>query len=161
MQVVIALLRDGFDARSPSGTVALREDGTPLLDYPLNDYLWDAARRAFATMAQIQFAAGATRVMPVHASRAAYGSWSDASAGIAALALAPLIAPVFSAHVMGGCAFGPDPRRAAVDADGRFHHLDNLYVLDGSLFPTSVGANPQLSIYAIVAKLASALAGTL
>ena len=161
MQVVIALLRDGFDPRSPSGTVALREDGTPLLDYPLNDYFWDAARRAFATMAHIQFAAGASRVMPVHASRTAYGSWSDASAGIAAFALAPLIAPVFSAHVMGGCAFGPDPRRAAVDVNGRFHPLDNLYVLDGSLFPTSVGANPQLSIYAIVAKLASGLAGTL
>jgi choline dehydrogenase-like flavoprotein len=31
-------------------------------------------------------------------------------------------------------------------------------VLDGSLFPTSIGANPQLSIYALVAKLASGLA---
>jgi choline dehydrogenase-like flavoprotein len=31
-------------------------------------------------------------------------------------------------------------------------------VLDGSLFPTSLGANPQLSIYAIAAKLATGLA---
>jgi choline dehydrogenase-like flavoprotein len=161
MQVVIALMRDGFDPRSPSGTVTLRGDGTPLLDYPLNDYFWDAARRAFATMARIQFAAGATRVMPVHASRPDYGAWADASAGIAALALAPLVAPVFSAHVMGGCAFGADTRRTAVDSNGRYHHLDNLYVLDGSIFPTSIGANPQLSIYAIVAKLASGLAATL
>jgi len=68
---------------------------------------------------------------------------------------------VFSAHVMGGCAIGPDIRRAAVDASGRYHHLENLYVLDGSLFPTSVGANPQLSIYAITAKLASGLVTTL
>ena len=59
---------------------------------------------------------------------------------------------------MGGCPIGPDMRRAAVDPTGRYHHLDNLYVLDGSLFPTSVGANPQLSIYAITAKLASGLA---
>jgi choline dehydrogenase-like flavoprotein len=36
-----------------------------------------------------------------------------------------------------------------------------VYVLDGSLFPTSIGANPQLSIYAIVAKLASGLAQSL
>ena len=161
MQVVIALLRDGFDPRSPSGTVTLRDDGSPLLDYPLNDYFWDGARSAFGTMAQIQFAAGATRVMPVHASRPVYASWSAAGTAIAALPLAPLVAPVFSAHVMGGCAFGTDPRRAAVDANGRYHHLDNLYVLDGSLFPTSIGANPQLSIYAIVAKLASGLAATL
>ena len=64
---------------------------------------------------------------------------------------------VVSAHVMGGCAFGEDTRRSAVDRNGRYHHLDNLYVLDGSLFPTSIGANPQLSIYAIVARLASGL----
>ncbi len=35
----------------------------------------------------------------------------------------------------------------------------NLYVCDGSLFPTSIGANPQLSIYAFAARIArSALA---
>ena len=161
MQVVIALMRDGFDPRSAGGTVALRDDGTPLLDYPLNDHFWEAARHAFATMAQIQFAAGANVVMPVHATGVSYRSWNEARAGIAALPLAPLVAPVFSAHVMGGSAFGPDPRRSAVDPNGRYHHLDNLYVLDGSLFPTSIGANPQLSIYAIVAKLASALAAAL
>jgi len=53
---------------------------------------------------------------------------------------------------------GADPRRAVVDLDGRHHLLRNLYVMDGSLFPTSVGANPQLSIYAIAARLATGLA---
>ena len=161
MQVIIALMRDGFHAESTGGTVGLRADGTPLLDYPLNDYFWNGARRALATMAEIQFAAGAKVVMPVHASGASYASWAQARAGLAALPLAPLTVPVFSAHVMGGCAIGPEPRRSAVDASGRYHHLDNLYVFDGSLFPTSIGANPQLSIYAIVAKLASGLAATL
>jgi choline dehydrogenase-like flavoprotein len=161
MQVVIALLRDGFHADSPGGSVALRDDGTPVLDYPLNDYFWEGARRAFATMAEIQFAAGATTVMPVHASGASFNRWLDAREAIAALALAPLVAPVVSAHVMGGCPIGPDVRRAAVDPTGRYHHLDNLYVLDGSLFPTSVGANPQLSIYAVTAKLASGLVARL
>jgi choline dehydrogenase-like flavoprotein len=161
MQVIIALLRDGFHPESPGGTVALREDGTPSLDYPLTGYFWEGARRALATMAQIQFAAGATEVMPVHASGVSYRRWSDAQAGLARLPLEPLLAPVVSAHVMGGCPMGPDPRRSAVDPTGRYHHLDNVYVLDGSLFPTSIGANPQLSIYAIVAKLASALAAAI
>ena len=44
-----------------------------------------------------------------------------------------------------------------VDATGRHHEVENLYVFDGSLFPTSVGANPQLSIYGITAKLATEL----
>ena len=60
---------------------------------------------------------------------------------------------------MGGCPLGPDPRRAVVDPSGRHHHLRNLFVADGSLFPTSIGANPQLSIYAVAARLATAWAG--
>ncbi|HLL19695.1 MAG TPA: GMC oxidoreductase, partial [Rubrivivax sp.] len=36
--------------------------------------------------------------------------------------------------------------------------LRNLSVLDGSIFPTSIGANPQLSVYGLVNKLATQLA---
>ncbi|HXX85520.1 MAG TPA: GMC family oxidoreductase [Casimicrobiaceae bacterium] len=158
MQVVIALMRDGFHVQSQGGSVALRNDGTPVLDYPLNDYLWDGARRALLTMAEIQFAAGAVTVMPLHSSGALFSNWRDAKSGIVGLDLAPLVAPVVSAHVMGGCAFGSKPERSAVDLTGRYHHLDNLYVMDGSLFPTSLGANPQLTIYAVAAKLGSGLA---
>ncbi len=158
MQVVIALMRDGFHRDSVGGSVSLQGDGTPLLDYPLNDYFWNGARRALLTMAQIQFAAGARTVMPVQRSGAHYATWNDAESGIEAASLAPLATTVVSAHVMGGCPLGPDAKRTAVDTTGRYHHLDNLYVLDGSLFPTSIGANPQLSIYGIVAKLASGLA---
>jgi choline dehydrogenase-like flavoprotein len=68
---------------------------------------------------------------------------------------------VVSAHVMGGAPLGPDPRRAVVDPTGRHHQLANLHVLDGSLFPTSVGANPQLSIYALSARLADGIAASL
>ena len=63
-----------------------------------------------------------------------------------------------SAHVMGGCAMGEDPRQAVVDSLGRHHQLTNLSIHDGSLFPTSIGANPQLSIYGLAAKLSSQLA---
>ncbi len=158
MQVVIALMRDGFHAQSSGGSVALQNDGTPVLDYPLNDYFWNGARRALLTMAELQFAAGARTVMPVQRSGAYYSSWREARSGIEAATLAPLATTVVSAHVMGGCPIGPDAVRAAVDLTGRYRHLDNLYVCDGSLFPTSIGANPQLSIYGMVAKLASGLA---
>jgi len=161
LQVVIALLRDGFNPDSPGGTVGLDGDGAPVLDYPLTPFLWDGVRRALSTMAEIQFAAGASAVMPIHGSGTSYRSFAEARAAIDAFALAPLVTPVFSAHVMGGCPLGPDPARAVVDTAGRHHQLANLYVFDGSVFPTSIGANPQLSIYGIVARLAHALAANL
>jgi choline dehydrogenase-like flavoprotein len=161
LQVVIALLRDGFHPESDGGIVRLADDGTPVLDYPQNDYLWNGVRRAMTAMADIQFAAGAKSVMPVHGDGAVFTRANDAKAAIAGFDLRPRVTPVISAHVMGGCALGPDPRRAAVDLSGRYHHLANLHVLDGSLFPTSIGANPQLSVYGIVAKLASGLAAAM
>jgi choline dehydrogenase-like flavoprotein len=48
--------------------------------------------------------------------------------------------------------------QGVVRPDGQHWQLDNLSVHDGSLFPTSIGANPQLSIYGLVNKLATGLA---
>jgi choline dehydrogenase-like flavoprotein len=158
MHVVIALLRDGFHVESRGGVVRLRDDGTPVLDYPLGPYLWDGVRRAFLAMARVQFAAGATQVMPLHAKGEAFATLQQAEAAIAAFDLRPLATRIVSAHVMGGAPLGPDPRRAVVDVTGRHHQLANVHVLDGSLFPTAIGANPQLSIYALVARLATGLA---
>ena len=66
-----------------------------------------------------------------------------------------------SAQVMGGCAMSADERAGVVDATGRHHAARNLYVFDGSIFPTSLGTNPQLSIYAIAARMAHGLARSL
>ena len=161
MQVLIALLRDGFSPHSEGGVVRLRGDGTPVLDYPLTPFVFEGVRRAFHAMAQIQFAAGATRVSPAHGYGAPFTSLAAAKAAIDAFDLRPLYTRVVSAHVMGGAPFGVDPARSVVGIDGRHHHLRNLYVCDGSLFPTSIGANPQLSIYAFAARIASGLAESL
>jgi choline dehydrogenase-like flavoprotein len=158
LQVILALLRDGFHEQSPGGTVELASDGSPVLDYPISGYLWDGMRRAFLAMAQIQFAAGAKRLLPVHESAWPYTSWDEAKTQIAALPMETLLTRVVSAHVMGGCAMGADARAAVVDGDGRHHLVENLYAFDGSVFPTSLGTNPQLTIYAVAARMASRLA---
>jgi choline dehydrogenase-like flavoprotein len=157
-QALIALLRDGFHPESRGGRVRLRGDGSPVLDYPLNDVVWEGARRAYQTMAEIQFAAGARRVFVVHERCAGYKTLQEARDGIAALELKPLQARVVSAHVMGGCAMSEDPARGVVNGRGHHHRLAGLSVFDGSVFPTSIGANPQLSIYGLVARNASLLA---
>ena len=158
VQVLIALLRDGFHEQSPGGTVGLNGDGTPLLDYPMTGYLWDGARRALQTMAQIQFAAGAESVLPLHENAVPYTSMQAAQRAIAGFPMEVLRTRVVSAHVMGGCGMGEDPKTSVVDSFGSHHHVSNLSVFDGSIFPTSIGANPQLSIYGITARNASRLA---
>jgi choline dehydrogenase-like flavoprotein len=44
-----------------------------------------------------------------------------------------------------------------VDEYGRHWTLRNLSIIDGSVFPTSIGANPQLSIYAFALRAAHQL----
>jgi choline dehydrogenase-like flavoprotein len=62
---------------------------------------------------------------------------------------------------MGGCAMADAPERGVVSDEGRHFQIENLSIHDGSLFPTSIGANPQLSIYGLVARNASLLAAAL
>ena len=158
MHVAIALMRDGFHPQSTGGQVSIRHDGSPLLDYAVSPYVWEGMRHALRVMAEIQFAAGAKIVMPLHEDARPYHRWGDARRAIEALPMAALRTRVASAHVMGGCAMGGDPRRSVIGGDGRHHQLENLWVFDGSAFPTSIGANPQLTIYAMVARNASRLA---
>jgi choline dehydrogenase-like flavoprotein len=155
---LLALLRDGFNEQSVGGTVQLKPDGSPLLDYPISDFVWNGVKRALLTMAEIQFAAGAKTVYPVHEMAEGYTSWAAARKAIETLPYKPLLTRVVSAHVMGGCTMSDDTKLGIVSSHGRYHGVSNLSVHDGSLFPTSIGANPQLSIYGITAKLASALA---
>jgi choline dehydrogenase-like flavoprotein len=52
------------------------------------------------------------------------------------------------AHQNGTVRFGTDPRTSALNPDCRAHEVDNLYVVDGSFFPSSAAVNPALTIMA-------------
>jgi choline dehydrogenase-like flavoprotein len=52
------------------------------------------------------------------------------------------------AHQNGTIRFGNDPRMSALDPNCKAHELDNLYVVDGSFFPSSGAVNPALTIMA-------------
>ncbi len=151
-QSVIALIRDGFHPDSPGGTISLRDDGSPVLDYPLTDYLWQGLREAFYSMAEIQFAAGAERVRLMHLDSDWYTNWQDAKNAIASIAMKPHRVRLFTAHQMGGCGMGSNPENSVVNGFGEHHQISNLSVHDASIFPTSIGANPQLSVYAFAAR---------
>ncbi|CAM3933018.1 GMC family oxidoreductase [Rheinheimera salexigens] len=152
LQVTIALIRDGFHPESQGGQVVLDQDQQPVLDYPITDYIWQGMRQALLSMAELQFAAGAKQILPIHHDAKLYQNWPEAKAAIEQLSMTALRQTVVSAHVMGGCNMSATADKGVVNANGRHHQLTNLSVFDGSILPTSLGANPQLTIYALVWK---------
>lgn len=158
INATLALFRDGFDAESPGGQVRIDANGYPLLDYDLSDYLRRGFKHSYLRMAEIQFAAGAKRVMPSHLDGKWMRSWREAQAHIESLSYEKFRMSIFTAHLMGGAAMGKDPRASVTNSHGRHHQLENLSIFDGSVFPTSLGVNPQLSVYGLTAKNATLLA---
>ncbi|MBD0372719.1 MAG: GMC family oxidoreductase [Pyrinomonadaceae bacterium] len=62
-----------------------------------------------------------------------------------------------TAHLLGTCRMGSDPSDSVINADCRAHDVPNLYICDGSVFPTSTAVNPSLTIQAIAARTADRL----
>ena len=160
-QGTMAFLRDGFHDDSQGGAVELGDAGTPILDYPVTEYIQDGARRALADMMEIQFAAGAKAVKPSHAEASWYSSLEEGLRALSELSFGWGKVRLSSAHAMGGCAMGEDETLCVTDSRGRFRHLGNLSIFDGSLFPTGLGANPQMSIFGFVHKFAADLGNEL
>lgn len=113
-------------------------------------------RLGLRACAELLFAAGARRVIvPTRTPRIyAQGAPLD---DLDALDLAPGSIDISAVHPMGSVPMSDDPS-AAVDSEGRHHHLKGLWIADGSLFPTSIGVPPQLSIYALGLHVGRAIA---
>jgi choline dehydrogenase-like flavoprotein len=65
------------------------------------------------------------------------------------------------AHQNGTVRFGHDPRTSALNPDCRAHEVDNLYVVDASIFPSSAAVNPALTIMANALRVGDHLKGRL
>ena len=61
------------------------------------------------------------------------------------------------AHQNGTVRFGRDPSTSALDVFCKAHEIDNLYVVDGSFFPSSGAVNPALTIMANALRVADHL----
>jgi len=53
---------------------------------------------------------------------------------------------------------GEDKKKSVVDSFCRFHGIENLYISDAILFPTSIGVPPQITIMALTARAAKYIA---
>ncbi len=156
-QSILALLRDGFHEQSIGGQVRLDNNLYPVLDYPISKYLWDGFKKAYSVMMEVQFATGAKQVIPLHQDAQPVTNWKAAKKLLQALPMKPLRAKLFTAHLMGGCSLGISEKNSVVNNSLQHHQLEGLSLIDGSVFPTSLGVNPQLSIYGMSARAATLL----
>lgn len=145
---LIALAIDGVLPGDDGGTVGITPDGRPVLRYAISAALQEAFADAMQNLARIQLAAGAARVGSGHVPPIEIGSEADV-AKLAEASYAAHDVTVFTAHQMGGCLMGTDPAASVVDPSYRFRGMDNLFVVDGSVLPTSLGVNPSETIYAL------------
>ena len=60
---------------------------------------------------------------------------------------------------LGSARIGSDRRASVCDPDGRVWDAEELYVVDGSVLPTSLGVNPQLTVMAMALRVASKMLG--
>jgi len=128
----------GFFLQTEDGSHAdnrVSAGGVPTMDY-------DAARLAPA----------------VHEHSRLVTTFKRALARAGLLAFSERIGLAGTAHACGTLVTGGDPQRSVVDASGRVHGMDALYVVDGSILPRSSRVNPSLTIYSWSLRVARALA---
>jgi len=148
MAVLTAMVHDDTEGR-----VTVKADGAPRLEYDLSRADRKQLVLGLRSAARILLAAGAREVLlgsvpPVRVSKIAdIGRIDDGVVG-------PHLLPLLSVHPLGTMKMGDDVRTAVVDSKGEHHLVRGLFVLDGSLFPTSIGVPPQISIYAFARHLA-------
>jgi len=141
-------------------------DGVAVVDYRVSRY--DAAhlRRAIAAAAELLEAAGAREIWVPLARAISYRpgaanareNWlrRGDSAG-----WGPNQLLLVTFHQMASCRMGGDARTSVVDAEHRVWGIRGLYVADASVFPTSSGVNPMLTVMGIAHRAAGVIAGHL
>jgi choline dehydrogenase-like flavoprotein len=119
----------------------------------------DRMRRGIDTIARVFLASGAKRVIPPCAETLVIEGEKDLAGLPQRFREQKQLSGFGSSHPHGGCRMGTKADNSVVDPEFRVWGFDNLYVCDASVFPTSLGVNPQVPIMAIADYAVHAIAG--
>ncbi len=140
---------EGRVQRTPAGT-------------DLSYFLGDGDRKRLIAglrkTVEVFFAAGALRVHPFRLGLAAIERPEDIEAALP-MDLAAHELLLYASHPMGTCRMGGDPAESVVDPRGKVWGWDNLRVADASIFPSSLGVNPQVTTMAMALMIGHELMG--
>ncbi len=131
--------------------------GHPLIRYDLADRDAERFRRGFELLAEIFFAAGAREVIvPIDGVPVLRDGDLEP---LRAHRTRPQQISAMAFHPLGTARMGADPEQAVVDEGLQVHGTPGLYVCDGSVVPSSLGVNPQITIMTLATRLAFNLTG--
>lgn len=147
----------GFMVKDTSrGRVLGVKDGAPRIVYSVNEVDRRRLQRGFAILARVYFAAGAKAVhLPVLGFE-----HLKSLADVDRLERATIPArhmDLTAYHPLGTARMGVDPLHSVVNGDHELHDLNNLFVCDGSVVPSSLGVNPQVTIMAMSLRAAEGI----
>jgi choline dehydrogenase-like flavoprotein len=131
------------DLPDPDNRVTLDRDGNIVLSYTPNNE--EPHRRLVARLQQL---------MKHQTKCAVHGHECHEGLFARSLYLGQRIPLAGVAHQNGTVRFGHDSQTSALDVNCRAHEVDNLYVVDGSFFPSSAAVNPALTIMANALRVA-------
>ena len=161
LSAIGVLLRD-----RDGGRVSIDAEGHPVSNYALSAFDRAHLREGFIGAARILEAAGATQIFSPHTKWCAYepgrhGSLESFTAAMDSAGWGSGRLALFSFHIQGTARLGGSPQSSATKPDGETWEVRNLYVMDGSCFPSASGVNPMISIEAIAHRNATVLAYSL
>jgi len=141
-----------------SGRITVNRQGRASISYELGSRDLGYLKQGVATAAGIHFAVGARKVMTLHTTPTNIASADDVDSVLRSARWGMNELVLFSAHPLGTCRIGKYPKAAVVDSHCQTHDVQGLFVIDGSVMPTSLGVNPQVTILAIAEKSAEWIA---
>jgi choline dehydrogenase-like flavoprotein len=138
------------------GRVRSSPTGSPLITYDLNPDDTAKMKRGITILSELFFEAGARRVLPMIAGMDELRTPGDLAA-LRAMNVRPGDFEVTAYHPLGTCRMGVDPRTSVVGPSHESHELSGLYVTDGSVMPSPLGVNPQMTIMAMALRAAEGI----
>ena len=150
---LITLVRDGSDLDASNGSVGVAANGRVRISYRVGPRDRENLVAGVQAAARILLAAGVSDVRTLHVVGDPVRDEHDVMA-LRDRGWGPHDLTLFSAHVNGTCRLGTDPKTSGADPSGERHGVRGLYVADGSLLPTGLGVNPQLTIMGIATAIA-------
>ncbi|MEC7985515.1 MAG: GMC family oxidoreductase [Myxococcota bacterium] len=141
------------------GRVRAKKDGSADIRYDFHPADVQRIKDGLVSVARVLIAGGAKNLRaPIH-SVGVFQTPEELERHLKPLKIQDF--SLYAAHPMGTCRMGTDPQTSVIDPTGKAHRVENLYIADASVFPSSLGVNPQLSTMVCSTKIAQNILRTL